>query len=284
MCTNSEFGFINSFTNYLILRLQENLIMNQLQQKWLLSGKSALVTGGTKGIGLAIANEILALGGSVFIVARDSRLIDAQLKIWKDKNYQADGLAFDISDEAERLCLLNEYENRYQSLDFLINNVGMNIRKRAVDYKSSEYGKIMDTNMNSNFHLSCLFHPLLKKSKNAALVNVLSVAGLTHLRTGAPYGMTKAALTQLTRNLAVEWAQDDIRVNAVAPWYTKTPLAEYVLKDKSYFDEVVKHTPMGRIAEAEEVASVVAFLCMSAASYITGQTIAVDGGFLVDGF
>jgi len=258
--------------------------MNTSQHKWSLEGKSALITGGTKGIGLAIANEILALGGSVFIVARDSKLINAQLKIWQNKNYQADGIALDISDEAERLCLLSEYENRYQTLDILVNNVGTNIRKKAVEYNMSEYTQIMDTNMNSNFHLSCLFHPLLKKSKNAAMVSVLSVAGLTHLRTGAPYGMTKAALSQLTRNLAVEWAQDNIRVNAVAPWYTKTPLVEQVLNDKAYYDEIIKHTPIGRIAEAEEVASVVAFLCMPAASYITGQTIAVDGGFLVDGF
>jgi len=258
--------------------------MNQSQPKWSLSGKSALITGGTKGIGLAVANEILTLGGSVFIVARDSKVIDTQLKTWREKNYPVDGIALDISDEAERLCLLSEYENRYQTLDILINNVGTNIRKKAVDYNMSEYAKIMDTNMNSNFHLSCLFHPLLKKAKNAALVSVLSVAGFTHLRTGAPYGMTKAALAQLTRNLAVEWARDSIRVNAVAPWYTKTPLAEQVLNDKAYYDEIIKHTPLERIAEAEEVASVVAFLCMSAASYITGQTIAVDGGFLVDGF
>jgi Tropinone reductase 1 len=129
-----------------------------------------------------------------------------------------------------------------------------------------------------------MFHPLLKKSKNGSVVNMSSVAGLTHLRTGSPYGMSKAAMDQLTRNLAVEWAEDKIRVNSIAPWYIDTPLVEKLMKDQSYYNSVIERTPMKRIGKPEEVASLAAYLCMDKSSYITGQTIAVDGGFSVYGF
>jgi Tropinone reductase 1 len=96
--------------------------------------------------------------------------------------------------------------------------------------------------------------------------------------------MTKAAIIQLTKNLAVEWAEDNIRVNAVAPWYILTPLVESVLKDKSYLSNVLERTPLNKIGETEDVAGAVAFLCMPAAAYITGQCLPVDGGFTINGF
>ncbi len=111
-----------------------------------------------------------------------------------------------------------------------------------------------------------------------------SVAGLTHVRSGVPYGISKAALVQMTRNLAVEWAPDNIRTNAVAPWYIRTPLVEPVLNDKDLLAEVLVRTPLQRVGEPEEVSGGVAFLCMPAASYITGQCIAIDGGFMINGY
>ncbi|MDZ7316345.1 MAG: SDR family oxidoreductase [candidate division KSB1 bacterium] len=253
-------------------------------EKWSLEGRKALVTGGTRGIGYAVVEEILGLGGEVFIIARDRELLGQRLEQWQRKGFSAYGEAGDLTNKADRHALIEALGAIWDRLDILVNNVGTNIRKKVIEYTDDEYDKVLSTNLHSAFEMCRLAYPLLKKSGAAAVVNVLSVAGLTSLRTGAPYAMSKAALLQLTRNLAVEWAPDNIRVNAVAPWYTKTPLVEGLLKDEKYLKEILDRTPMRRIAEPEEVAAPIVFLCMPAASYITGQCLAVDGGFTIYGF
>lgn len=252
--------------------------------KWNLKGKIALITGATKGIGLAIANEFVELGTHVFIVARDQKMIDEQVEIYRANGHHAWGCKADVTIKKDRIRLFEKIGSEVGKLDIVVNNVGMNIRKKTVTYSEDEYLKIVQTNMHSTFDICQRSYELLKKSDAGALVNIVSTAGLTHVRTGAPYGMTKAALIQLSRNLAGEWAPDGIRVNAVAPWYTRTPLVNKLLEDKAYLNNIIQRTPIGRIAEPEEVATAVAFLCMPAASYITGECLVVDGGFLINGF
>ncbi|HET7662992.1 MAG TPA: SDR family oxidoreductase [Rhodanobacteraceae bacterium] len=253
---------------------------------WRLDGRTALITGASQGIGLACARELAALGANVLMVARDEALLEQARAELAEECPAAEvlALAADLGQNEERLAVFDWISDLELPLSLLVNNVGNNIIKPALDYTSEDLRSLLATNLESAWDMCRLAHPHLVQHAHAAIVNVGSVSGITHVRTGAPYGMTKAALHQLTRNLACEWADDGIRVNAVAPWYIRTRRSQPALTDEDYLDEVLARTPMQRIGEPEEVAAAVAFFCLPAASYITGEVMAVDGGFLRYGF
>ncbi|MBS1493322.1 MAG: SDR family oxidoreductase [Bacteroidetes bacterium] len=249
---------------------------------WNLDGKVALITGGSKGIGLAIVQEFLSLGAEVFFVARTQNDVLKIINANKESNLH--GVISDVSTEEGREKIYHIIKTRAKKLDFLVNNVGTNIRKKSTEYTPDEYDKIMNTNLKAAFELTKNLHSYLKKSKDGSVVNIASVSGLESTSSGVVYAMTKAAMIQMTKYLAVEWASDKIRVNAIAPWYIKTPLVKEVMSDKKRWAKIIDWTPMKRVGNPEEIAGLAAFLCMKKASFITGQCIAADGGLMAGAF
>ena len=165
----------------------------------------------------------------------------------------------------------------------LVNNAGMNIRKPWAEISDDERDTVMNTNALGPMDLTKRLLPLLQKSNAASVVNVASVAGFVDVGSGATYALSKAALLQFTRSIAVEWASMNIRVNAVAPWYIRTPLTEPVLSQTERMAKILSRTPMKRVGTPEEIAAAIAFLAMDKSSFITGQCIVADGGFLALG-
>jgi NAD(P)-dependent dehydrogenase (short-subunit alcohol dehydrogenase family) len=246
---------------------------------WTLQGKKALVTGGTKGIGLAITREFLELGAEVLVVARNTKSIQGKLK----NSANLFTMEGDLTDSTLRKSLIQKIGENWGKLDVLVNNVGSNKRKKFIEYSEEEYRELFETNLFSMMELTRLCHPFLKKSGKASVINMASVAGTFDVSSGPPYGITKAGIIQFTRHLTAEWSADGIRVNTISPWYIETPLSKPVLEQPDRLEKILARTPMGRIGQPEEVASLACYLAMDKSSYITGQNIMVDGGMSVKG-
>uniref|UniRef100_A0ACD5WW39 Uncharacterized protein n=1 Tax=Avena sativa TaxID=4498 RepID=A0ACD5WW39_AVESA len=233
----------------------------------------------------AIVEELARHGARVHTCSRNAAELEECRRRWEEKNLHVTVSVCDVSVRAEREKLMDTVKQAFGGrLDVLVNNAGQSMVKAATECTGEDYARVMATNLESCFHLAQLAHPLLLSGgRRSSVVHISSIAGFVGFPGLAVYSMTKGAMNQLTRSLAAEWAGDGIRVNCVAPGGINTDIAKDVQEtmDPEMVKSQAARVPMGRLGETAEVASVVAFLCMPAASYITGQVIRVDGGHTI---
>lgn len=277
----------------------------QLLDQWSLKGRIYVVTGGAAGIGLSIVQTLLTHQAKIVYFCSRNDCIDVITDLqsnWCIDSQKVIHIKCDVSNVDGRQKLLNVISKDVNEIHGLINNVGTNVRKTIEEQTDDEYNTIMRTNIDSTYYLCKMLKPLLMNGAGtgtaSTVVNVSSAAGVRSSGTGISYAMSKAAINQLTKTLACEWAKSNIRVNAIAPWMTMTPMLEKAISTTTAadggvvavadtndpFNKVKNWTPMHRLAKPEEIAAPVIFLLLPCSSYITGQIISVDGGLDAQAF
>jgi len=249
-----------------------------LLARFRLDGKVAAVTGGASGIGLATATALREAGATVWLLDRDAAAAERAAA-----PIGARALAMDVADEAQVDAGFARIAEAQGRLDILVNNAGTAIRRPSVELSRADWQTVVDVNMTGAFLCArAAARHMLAFANGGAIVNTASIMGLSGggLYPNISYQTTKGAIVNMTRALAVEWAKQGIRVNAVAPTWVRTGFIAPLLGQPDVVAEMERVTPMGRLADPEDIATAILFLASPAAGMVTGHTLAVDGGFL----
>ncbi|MCZ6676272.1 MAG: SDR family NAD(P)-dependent oxidoreductase [Candidatus Poribacteria bacterium] len=245
-----------------------------------LTGKVMLVTGAGKGIGRGLAIAAAQMGADVLLNSRTRSDLESVADEIRAAGGKAEPVVFDISNMDEVKRGAQEALDVWGRVDVLVNNAGTNRPKPAVEVTEEDWDAVYDLNLKGLFFLTqTLVKPMIERKKGK-IINIASTMGLVGGPLRTIYSGSKGGVVLLTKGLAVEWGPHNVTVNGVAPAFTRTPLANVLLERKEFYDDVVRRIPMGRVGEVDEVVGAVLFLASEAANWITGQTIAVDGGWV----
>lgn len=248
-----------------------------------LDGQVAVITGGGSGIGQSTARLLAEAGARVIVSDRDAESAIGTAAGIVQRGGTARAVQVDVTDEAAVEALFADVMAQEGRVDHLVNNAGLAIRRPATDVALADWERVVSVNMTAVFLCArAVARHMIAAKRGGSIVNVASIMGLSGggLYPNISYQTTKGAVVNMTRALAVEWASHGIRVNAVAPTYVRTPFIAPLLAQPELVAKIEAMTPLGRLAEPEEVAAAILFLASPAAAMITGHTLPVDGGFL----
>ena len=253
--------------------------MKSLRELFDLSGRTAIVTGGSRGLGEEIAEGLAEAGASLMLCARREQWLTPALESFGKRGFKVDGMVCDVSDAAQAQAVVDQAIAAFGKIDILINNAGIAWAAEPELMPLDKWQKVIETNLTGTFLFSQAVGREMLKAKSGSIINIASIAGMigsVSTSHWAGYAASKAGIVGLTRELAATWGRSNIRVNAIAPGYFHSRLADPAIVHAE--PQIKATSPIPRVGEAGELKGVAVFLASDAASYITGQTIIVDGG------